>query len=278
MAAPPPETLDALRSLAAAQAARAHVPYSGREEAAVLLLSDRAWVPGARVESASFSLVIPPLVNAFTTAAAAGRTDVRVVALSRTSSSAERAYVAESPFGPFAQAAPDVWVREDEAAWPDPASRAGQAVGARLDPFLETEIPRTSEEGIALARRVAERAVVPQSGFPVGCVLETSGGRLIPGVNVEHADWSRTLCAERGALGTAVSYGLAGFGRLFLSCLRDPKGTPCGACRQLLVELAPEAALWMDRGPASPEAASPARLMPGSFTGDALPRALVSRA
>ena len=130
---------------------------------------------------------------------------------------------------------------------------------------------------MALARRTAERAVVPESGFSVGCVLETSGG-LVPGVNVEHADWSRTLCAERGALGTAVSYGLGGFGRLFLSCVQDPKGTPCGACRQLLVELAPEAALWMDRGGAPPEAASPARLMPGSFTGDALGRALVSRA
>ena len=263
------ETLQALRLLAAETAAQAHVPYSGRAAAAVLLLSDGVWVPGVRVESASFSLVVPALTGAFATAAAAGRLDVRAVALSR-AAAADQAYLATAPFGSLVQAAPDVWVAEDEELLPMP--------DVRLDPFLDAPAPRTSEEGINLARQVAELAVVPESGFPVGCVLETADGRLVPGVNVEHADWSRILCAERGALATSVAYGVAGVRRLFLSCLRDPKGTPCGACRQLLVELSPEATLWMDRGKAAPEKASPALLMPGSFSGDALARAPVSRA
>ena len=270
MPAPAAETLQALRSLAAEAAAQAYVPYSGRSAAAALLLSDGAWVPSARVESASFSLVIPALTGAFATAAAAGRRDVRAVALSRAATAADQAYLAAAPFGSFVEAAPDVWVAEDEGFLPMP--------DVRLGPFLDAPVPRTSEEGIDLARQVAERAVVPQSKFPVGCVLETADGRLVPGVNVEHADWSRILCAERGALATSVAYGLAGFRRLFLSCLHDPKGTPCGACRQLLVELSPEATLWMDRGTAAPEGASPDLLMPGSFSGDALAQALVSRA
>ena len=270
MPAPAAETLQALRSLAAEATAQAHVPYSGQAAAAVLLLSDGAWVPGVRVESASFSLVIPALTGAFATAAAAGRLDVRAVALSRAATAADQAYLAAAPFGLFAEAAPDVWVTEDDMPLPMP--------DVRLDPFLDAPVPRTSEEGIALTREVAERAIVPESGFPVGCVLETADGRLVPGVNVEHADWSRILCAERGALGTSVAYGVAGVRRLFLSCLHDPKGTPCGACRQLLTELSPEATLWMDRGTATPEKASPALLMPGSFSGDALARALVSRA
>ena len=59
------ETVDMLRREARAAAARAYVPYSGRGAAAVMLLADGLWVPGVRVESASFSLVIPALVNAF---------------------------------------------------------------------------------------------------------------------------------------------------------------------------------------------------------------------
>lgn len=276
----PDQTLDALRSLAAAATAQAYVPYSGRAEAAVLLLSDGAWVPGVRVESASFSLVIPPLVSAFATLAAAGRHDVVAAALSRPFSDAERAYVAASPFGSFAPAAADVYALEDDVregharegagAWPAPRDR--------LSPFLDEAVPQIAEAGIALARQVAERAVVPASRFPVGCVLETEGGLLVPGVNVEHPDWSRILCAERGALGTAVTYGMTDVRSLFLSCLHDPQGTPCGACRQLLVELTPEAVLWMDRGSAPPERVDVAGLLPGSFTGNALARTLASRA
>lgn len=122
------------------------------------------------------------------------------------------------------------------------------------------------------ARRLARRAYTPASNFPVGALLETTDGRFVPGVNVEHEDWARSLCAERNALGTALSYGLSDFDALYLSCPLDPKGTPCGACRQWLVELAPTVTLWMDRDDEPPEPRSPRALLPESFRGQAIPR------
>ncbi len=258
------KTLDILRQKARTAALQAYVPYSGRREAALLLLADGTWTPGVRVESASFSLVIPPLVNAFTTAVAAGRTDVVAVALNRPFLPEEVAYARSTPAGSFREAAEDVFVATGAETLP--------ALGNRLVPFLAAPAPEDPAAGIALARQVARRAYVPESDFPVGCVLVVEGGRLLPGVNVEHADWSRVLCAERNALGTALTWGLSGLETLYLTCLKDLSGSPCGACRQLLAELAPAAAVWMDRGEAPPEVASPKRLLPGAFYGQALAR------
>lgn len=258
------ETFDRLRHEARAALERAYVPYSGHAAAAVLLLSDGTWVLGVRVESASFSLVLPALVNAFTTAMAAGRPEVVAAALSRPFRVEEAAYVQTAPTGTFRQTADDVFVATDVEALP--------AFGALLDPFLAAPRPETPEAGVALARTIAQRAYIPESAFPVGCVLVTEAGQLVPGVNVEHTDWSRVLCAERNALGTARSWGLDNVETLYLTCLKDPGCSPCGACRQLLAELAPQATVWMDRQNAPPEATTPARLLPSAFHGQGLVR------
>lgn len=262
MPLPSPSVLRALRGEARAAQSSAHVPYTRAPEAAALLLADGAWVPGVRVESASFSLLLPPLLNALTTATALDRRDVVAAALSRPLTPAERLFLPGALGVGFDAAGKDALVRRDVEALP--------ALAERLEPLLGAPAPADPAAGVALARGVAARAHAPASRFPVGCVLQTAGGALIPGVNVEHEDWTRTLCAERSALGTAVTYGYADLETLYLSCPTDPEGTPCGACRQLLVELAPEAMLWMDRTPKPPAAARPADLLPGSFRGHAL--------
>ncbi len=251
-----------LRMLARSVAERSYTPYSHRPTGVVLLLSDGQWAPGVRVESASFSLTIPALVNAFTTAVAAGRPDVEAVVQSRPFSAGERAFMAHPPVGAFDLVAEDAFVIREVA-------KLSEDYGP-LAPFLDAAPPESPEVGVRLAHEVAGRAFIPASHFPVGCVLELGDGRLIPGVNVEHPDWSRILCAERNALGTAVSYGLPDLRNMYLSCPKDPQGSPCGACRQLLVEQAPELSVWMDRGEALPEVAAPNGLLPGSFTGRAL--------
>ena len=159
------DTLDILRQKARTAAQRAHVPYSGQHDAAVLLLADGTWVPGVRVESASFSLMIPPLVNAFTTAVAAERTDVVAAALNRPFLPEEAAYARSTPAGLFREAAADVFIAADAHLLP--------AVADRLDPFLDAPTPETPAVGIALAQVVARRAYVPESDFRVGCVLVT---------------------------------------------------------------------------------------------------------
>jgi len=255
--------IENVRSLANEVAPRAHVPYSGRDEAAVLLLSDGSWIPGVRVESASFSLLIPAIVNAVTTAVACGRLDIVAVVQSRIFLPTEILYLQDGPHERLYQVDADAYARKDREL-PIPQSA--------FDPFLDIAKMRTrnAENAILAARAVAMNAYVPESHFPVGCIVETEEGAWVPAVNVENIDWNRVLCAERNALGTTVSYALGPIRSVYLTCLRDPKGTSCGACRQLLSELAPRSTLWMDRGEDSPESSDPLTLLPGSFTGSSI--------
>lgn len=264
----PSSTLRALEDHASAYATRAYVPFSGEPDAVVLLLSNGDWIPGVRIESASFSLTIPSVLNAYTTAVALGRAeDIVAVIASRALRTEEAVYLRALP-GPRLTAVDDhVQVRSEG----DAVQEAGPLADDALPPYLHATVDSPAS-GIALARRVAERAYTPASQFPVGAVLRMADGSLVPGVNVEHEDWARILCAERNALGTAWSYGHTDVETLYLTCPLDAEGTPCGACRQLLAELAPTATLWMDRHDAPPASAQPGTLLPGSFSGRALLR------
>lgn len=235
--------VERLRKLVHEVKSRAYVPYSERPEAVVLLLSDGAWIPGVRVESASFSLTIPALLNAWTTAVALGRRDIVAAAFSGKIGADVRAFT-EGLDVTLNQVAEDMLMARD-APLPE--------IKAPLAPFYEARVA-DADRGVHIARQAARRAWAPYSHFPVGCLLQLQDGRYIPGVNVEHPDWTRTLCAERNALGTALSYGLrpTSWKALLLSCVKDEQGTPCGACRQLLVEHAPSLAVWMDRGDEHP--------------------------
>jgi len=260
----PSFSLDALRERAHDCTHRAHTPFSDEPTAAVLLLDDGTWIPGVRVESASFSLTLPALLNAYTTAVTLSRApDVAAFVLSRPFRREETLYVEELPHGPYAACAPDAWIRSPGGDGSMPP------LAEPLSPDLAETIA-TEHDGIRTARTVADDAHVPSSGYPVGALAETADGTLVPGVNVEHPDWARILCAERNALGTSISYGAGPVQRVFLSCLEDDEGTPCGACRQLLAERAPDSALWMDRHERPPEHASISSLLPGSFRGRAL--------
>lgn len=259
----PTEQLSRLRAIASKTSERAFVPYSGSRDAAVLLLSDGRWIPGVRVESASYSLVIQPLLNVVTTAVALNRTDVVAAVMTRPLTPTERTYVALDPMLRDLQPqASDALVTNLDAL-PHPKEP--------LPPFVQDDLDLADGDAINLAREIAERARVPESDFPVGCIVRIPGAGYVPGVNVEHPDWNQILCAERNAIGTCVSYGLTDrISSIHLTCLNDPGATPCGACRQLLVELAPTATLWMDRGERAPAQSDPITLLPGSFNGERL--------
>ena len=96
---------------------------------------------------------------------------------------------------------------------------------------------------------------------------------LPAGANVEFvADWTRGLCAERVAL---VAMQAAGYGpvvRLYVACTKAPGGSPCGACRQPISDLAPGAAVVLWNGDGTPITTTAAALLPGAFRGDGLAR------
>lgn len=88
------------------------------------------------------------------------------------------------------------------------------------------------------ARRAAENAYAPYSGFRVGCALQLADGAIITGANVENVSYGLTICAERAALARAVAeHGPhIRIRAVAVANLNDAPSPPCGACRQMLAE------------------------------------------
>ncbi len=92
------------------------------------------------------------------------------------------------------------------------------------------------DELVKAALDARENAYAPFSNFKVGAGLETAGGKIYSGCNVENASYGLTVCAERVALWKAISEGERKFSRIVVASATDHPASPCGACRQLLWE------------------------------------------
>jgi cytidine deaminase len=86
------------------------------------------------------------------------------------------------------------------------------------------------------ARQARRRALAAFSGFKVGAALETAGGQIITGCNIENATYGLTLCAERVAMFKALSDGHRRFRRIAVVADTMAPTPPCGPCRQILWE------------------------------------------
>ena len=93
------------------------------------------------------------------------------------------------------------------------------------------------------ASEVREKAYSPYSKYPVGAALLGASGRIYTGCNVENAVYSETICAERTAVVKAISEGEQDF--VAGAVVTRDGGSPCGACRQVLSEFAPEMVVYI---------------------------------
>jgi cytidine deaminase len=100
---------------------------------------------------------------------------------------------------------------------------------------------------MAEAVKARRRAYAPYSRFPVGAALLAKDGRIFHGCNVENVSYGLTICAERSAVWQAISQGATEFAAIAVTA-RDGRGAPpCGSCRQVLHEFAPNAwVYWRD--------------------------------
>lgn len=95
------------------------------------------------------------------------------------------------------------------------------------------------EELMKYAHKAHLNAYAPYSNFKVGAALLLKDGKVITGCNVENASYGLCNCAERTAIFTAIAQGYTkeDFESLAIYSTCNPPAAPCGACRQVMVEL-----------------------------------------
>ncbi|MEK6687255.1 MAG: cytidine deaminase [Gemmatimonadota bacterium] len=122
-----------------------------------------------------------------------------------------------------------------------------------------------SDSLVAAARQAQQQAYAPYSHYQVGAAVETADGTVYTGCNIENASYGLAICAERVALGAAMTAGARQFRRIAVVSSSEPPASPCGACRQVLAELAPDAEV-IAAGPRSVMRWTVAELLPVAFT------------
>jgi cytidine deaminase len=96
------------------------------------------------------------------------------------------------------------------------------------------------EDLVKVASLARQRAHAPYSKYKVGAAIRTARNKVHAGANVENASYGLTVCAERTAVFAAVNAGDTKLDTIAIVIDGDRLPSPCGACRQVLAEFAPE--------------------------------------
>lgn len=107
----------------------------------------------------------------------------------------------------------------------------------------DKDLSSISDTLLRLAREAMKMSYSPYSSYPVGAALHCVDGRIFTGCNIENASFGLTNCAERTALYKAVSEGAREFDMIAIAARTKP--WPCGACRQVLNEFAPDIRIFV---------------------------------
>ncbi len=116
------------------------------------------------------------------------------------------------------------------------------------------------------ALEAMKNSYAPYSTFPVGAALLDAQGRVHLGCNVENASLGLSVCAERVAVFRAVADGAREFTAVAIATTSDTLTPPCGACRQVLYEFAPELVILLINSKGERARYRLKELMPLAFT------------
>ncbi|HSR98506.1 MAG TPA: cytidine deaminase [Kofleriaceae bacterium] len=133
--------------------------------------------------------------------------------------------------------------------------------------------PPTNAALDARAIEAQQLAYAPYSKFRVGAAVQMSG-EVFSGANVENASYGLTICAERVAVFSAAIAGKHELEAIAVCSDASPPSSPCGACRQVLLEFArdPAAVTVTAINPAGERRSwTLAELIPDGFSGRELP-------
>lgn len=120
------------------------------------------------------------------------------------------------------------------------------------------------QELVAQAMKARKKAYAPYSHYKVGAALLGKSGQIYLGCNIENASFSLTCCAERTAIFKAISEGEREFEAIAVATSNGV--TPCGACRQVLSEFAPDLIVYITDSHGRIKTTSIKKLLPGAFT------------
>lgn len=112
----------------------------------------------------------------------------------------------------------------------------------------DVEIRQAFAKLEAAAWEARKRAYAPYSGFAVGAAVETADGCIYSGCNIENVSYGLSNCAERTAIFTAVAQGARQLVRMVVCADLPEPVAPCGACRQVMLEFAPQMEILLVNG------------------------------
>ncbi len=120
-------------------------------------------------------------------------------------------------------------------------------------------------ELIQKAKRARLKAYAPYSNLKVGTALLTKSGRVYTGANVENASYGLTICAERVAVFKAINQSDKDFVKMVVVADKNSSITPCGACRQVLLEFVEDMEIICTNLQGKIERYSLKKLLPDAF-------------
>ena len=118
---------------------------------------------------------------------------------------------------------------------------------------------------IASAVDARTRAHAPFSKFRVGAAVETTGGKVYQGCNIESSSFGLTVCAERVAIWKAISEGAKCAGRIVVVADTEDLTPPCGTCRQIIWEFCHETTVILTNLQGKQEVIPIRELLPRAF-------------
>lgn len=220
-----------------------YAPYSATEnEWCVVQGESGIWYPGVRIENIAFPLTISAIHGALSSCIGNG--------------DQPKTIYQEPPESELTE----YWREQYDLNRADKLSEQAEF----YDPLMPDNI-----DADATLKELIQNAVTPHSGFPVSAMLLTGKG-YIPGVNVELTSWSLGLCAERLAIFRAVTAGYKSFRQLKIYAPKGDFSSPCGACRQVLMEWMPNSQVELNHGNGSLSRHKIQHLLPHAFSSNQL--------
>lgn len=135
---------------------------------------------------------------------------------------------------------------------------------SNLSNIIELNIPE-AERLLEAAKAALENAYSPYSSIRVAAAVLTGSGQIYAGCNIENSSYSLTICAERSCLFHALVHGERDFIAMAIVTDSEQVTSPCGACRQVLAEFAPQLPIIF-ANPQGDRLFSVDQLLPAQFT------------